>query len=462
MAREKKLMGFNNKYQGKVLIVDDDKTTLRLFEALLYKENFLPYLAENIETLFSYIKKETFDAILLDVFLGKDNGISAISNILANSPSTKIIVMTSNGSIDAAVEAMEKGATTFVTKSTEPQKIIEEIKRRLISDKISTEFSENIGKELGIIGKSEEIQKVIKNILILKDVDSTVLITGESGTGKEIVAKAIHKLSRRCSYPFEAINCGAIPENLLESELFGYKKGAFTDAKSDKKGSFENCKGGTLFLDEISEMPFPLQVKLLRVLQENEVKPIGANYSVKIDTRILASTNKNLKDLVEHGEFRRDLYYRLNVVPIYIPPLRQRKIDIPILISHFLEVYNKKFGKKVRIPTPSSIAKLSLYDWPGNIRELQNSIQRAVILSTDNEFHLEHVFPKKEDSLDIYSFPLEYSRAKMEFEKTFLEKILRFSKGNVSKAARFAGKFRSDIYRLMARYGMDRSQFKEN
>ncbi len=245
------------------------------------------------------------------------------------------------------------------------------------------------GASLGIIGASQSIQQVFDRIHQVKDVDSTVLINGESGTGKELVARAIHQSSTRAKERFEAVNCGAIAANLLESELFGHKRGAFTDAKADRKGLFEVCDGGTLFLDEIGEMPMNLQVKLLRVLQEREVMPVGSSSTIKVNTRVVAATNKNLADEVKAGNFRTDLYYRLNVLQILLPPLRERTEDIPLLVRFFLDRFNKRFTKSIQPPTKELESRLVSYAWPGNIRELQNAVERGVVLSEDNTLSLD-------------------------------------------------------------------------
>jgi two-component system response regulator GlrR len=304
----------------------------------------------------------------------------------------------------------------------------------------------------------------LQQIEQVRNVSSNVLIVGESGTGKELVARAIHSTSDRKTHRFAAINCGAIPENLLESELFGHKRGSFTDAKSNRIGIFEACNQGTLLLDEIGEMPIDLQVKLLRVLQEKEITPLGSSKSVKVNTRVLAATNRNLLADIKSGRFREDLYYRLSVITIENPPLNTRKSDIPILVEHFLRKMNSVFNKAIRPPTQDLEARLMTYSWPGNIRELQNCIERGVILSTDGELHLENMFQSLEHKAETNSlngnlsreiFHQSLSAAKKDFEKEYLKQLLEITRGNISEMASMSSRYRADIYRLLTKHGLE-------
>jgi DNA-binding NtrC family response regulator len=330
-------------------------------------------------------------------------------------------------------------------------------------------------QDLGLIGKSVPLMRVLSTIQRLKDVTSTVIIFGESGTGKELVARALHKTSPRGDGVFQAINCGAIPEKLLESELFGHVRGAFTDAKSDRKGIFEICAEGTLLLDEISEMPLPLQVKLLRVLQEREVIPVGSSRSIKVNTRVLASTNRDLDEEVKAGRFREDLFFRLSVLRVELPPLRDRCEDVPLLVEHFLKRFNERFNRSVMRPSDEEMARLMTYDWPGNVRELCNAVERGVVLSEDEKLHFEDILPPlarasssqasgdgDADSLVMtpdLSLPL--GEAKQRMEEAYIRKLLKATHGNISEAARISGLYRANIYRLMARYGIDHSGNKQ-
>lgn len=298
----------------------------------------------------------------------------------------------------------------------------------------------------------------------MKDVDSTVLVLGESGTGKELVARALHQLSKRSSNRFEAVNCAAIPENLLEAELFGCKKGAFTDAKADRKGLFEICNDGTLFLDEIGEMPVHLQSKILRALQEKEVTPLGASKSIKIKTRVVAATNQNLDRLVREGKFRKDLFYRLSVLQIMVPPLRDRNEDIELLAAYFTDRLAKQFDKKIEPLSSELTVRLSSYEWPGNVRELYNSLERAVVLSSDGRLSTGDIFSHLESNDDYTSIgsgefkPLQ--EAKEDFERHYLEKLLDSTGGNVSQASKIAGRMRTDMYRLFSKHNIDPNSFK--
>lgn len=479
----------------RVLIVDDDRCILDLLSRQLVSEGFHCETAECLAEMREKIRREHFDAVLLDIHLSDgEDGLSVIPELLRDRPSTRIFIMTGSGSIEVAVEAMQLGASSFVLKNPDPGVFVRALKKHFagrglycetaaaVEDDLSEASEGGSGAfrsasslkpaDFGLVGSSAALQKVMDYVEILRDVDSRVLITGESGTGKEVVAKALHASSRRSGRRFEAINCGAIPENLLESELFGHKRGAFTDAKSDHKGFFETCSDGTLFLDEIGEMPLQLQVKLLRVLQESRVTPVGANQSIKINTRVIAATNRSLEEEVRKGRFREDLYYRLSVLKVHLPPLRERRDDIPALVLHFLKMFSDRFGKVVAAPTHEIMARLSARQWPGNIRELQNAIERGVVLSRDGRLHLEHMLEDFSDDEssdsetamigdfgEYLSMPL--SEAKESFEKVYLGELLRLSKGNISEAARLCGRYRADIYRLMEKHGMKREDLRE-
>ena len=329
--------------------------------------------------------------------------------------------------------------------------------------------------DLGFIGQGKVYQDLCRTMDQVKNVDSTVLLLGESGTGKEVVARAIHGLSDRSKMRFEAINCAAIPESLLESELFGHKKGSFTDAKTDRKGIFELCSEGTLLLDEIGDMPINLQTKILRVLQEREIVPIGSSQPVKINTRVLAATHRDLVEEIQSGNFREDLYFRLSVVPISIPPLRHRKDDIVLLVEHFLTKLNTRFKKDIAPPGPEIMNRLLAYDWPGNIRELRNSLERAIVMSHDGKLHIEHFFQhfpnmnslrvsqpeEAEDTLigeEVFDLPL--TDAKQAFEKVYVERLLVKTNGNIAELARKCGRYRADIYRLFDKYGIDHDSYR--
>lgn len=453
--------------QATVVVIDDDSDIRVLLRKCLEIEGIRVFEAESINELKSIVSKRFIDAVLADVYLDGENGLDVTMYLASEAPFTKVFIMTAQDTVSLAVDAMEKGATTFFPKSMGPVKIADSLKEHMrVSLELPHSQTERIGN-VQLIGRSSKMQTVLQQIQQMKDVDSTVLILGESGTGKELVARALHEGSLRQKGGFEAINCGAIPETLLESELFGHRKGAFTDAKSDRKGLFEICSEGTLLLDEIGDMPLSLQVKLLRVLQEREVRPLGSGTTVKINTRVIASTHKNLEEEVRQGRFRQDLYFRLSVLQVSVPPLRERREDIPLLVNHFIQIFNQRFGKQVREPSHEVMARLKAAPWVGNIRELQNAIERAVVLSQDNIFHLENVFCDRDvpeegqgGVYDLENLPLSHAEAKERFERQYLEKLLTKSHGNISHAARLAGKHRVEIYRLLGKYQIDHSKYK--
>jgi DNA-binding NtrC family response regulator len=452
-------------YAGQVLIADDDPFVCELLRAELEEAHFRVTVVASLPELRKCISQRSYDFVLLDLFLEDENAIEAIPFLVRESPYSKIIVMSAHGTIELAVDAMEQGASYFISKSKDPKVLVTALKDKMV---IKTHTDDHpILENYGIIGNSPGILDVLQKINRIRDADSIVLITGESGTGKELVARAIHASSKCSQERFEAINCGAIPENLLESELFGYKKGAFTDAKTDRMGLFELCQNGTLFLDEIGDLPFNLQVKLLRALEEHEILPLGCSETIKVNTRVIAATNKNLPTEVKEGRFREDLYYRLNVLWVNLPALRERRADIPLLIGHFLKRFNQRFGKTVAFPTKELEARLVALDWPGNIRQLQNALERGVILSVDGQLHFEdmiepesHESPSQPFSENVWSIPL--SDAKRDFEKAYLQRLLEATRGNISEIARISGRYRADIYRLMSKYGVEWEEFRRS
>lgn len=453
---------------ARILVIEDDESMQLILRELLVHAGFRVELANSIKSAKKQLDLFVYDAALIDIHLGEESGLDLVPYIVREFPFTKILVNSAAGSAEIAVQAMDLGAVSFVTKSADPRKIVNELKLRLEQAHIARNNGtfDEVFKKIGLVGSSDVMRDLFENIEQLKDVDATILLSGESGTGKELVARAIHSLSGRANQRFEAINCGAIPETLLESELFGYKKGAFTDAKTDKKGIFEICSEGTLFLDEIGELPYPLQVKLLRVLQEKEVKPIGSNQTIKINTKVVAATNKILADEVKKHKFREDLYFRLSVFPIELPPLRNRTDDIPELVEHFVKRFNLRYTRTVAVPSKDLLARLISYAWPGNIRELQNSLERAVVLSKDGKLHLEHILPKptthEPEPTESYSNNecILFTEAKNNFERHYVNNILQHTHGNVTEAAKIAGRYRSDIYRLMEKHHIKQEDFR--
>lgn len=475
-----------NVYRGRLLIVDDDQQTCAFWKLALSEEGYLVDLAHSLDEMKDIVSRYSIDAVLLDLNLGSENGLDGVPFLVSKTPLSKVFILTAHASLETAIWALQNGATGYITKDTEPAEIARQIAKHIQPQDLRVDNLrvEEFAK-IGLIGSSKVFQELCTRLQQLKDVDSTILLLGESGTGKEVIARTLHKISNRSNERFEAINCAAIPENLLESELFGHKRGAFTDAKADRKGIFELCSRGTLLLDEIGDMPLSLQAKLLRVLQERIVVPIGSSTSVKIDTRVIAATHRDLVEEIQSGRFREDLFYRLSVVPLYIPPLRHRKEDIPLLVEAFIREFNERFNRNIHTPNDAVLKRLLAYDWPGNIRELRNAIERAVVLTQDDNLRIEDLFqhlhpsykqvdipmhgepqPKEKEAhptpsgLDKELFQLPLTEAKQVFEKIYLEWMLSETHGNISETSKRAGRYRADIYRLLERYDLQIDQYR--
>ena len=399
----------------KILIVDDEEKIRKILSRLLEDED---YRVKAVETGLRAISvSETFqpDIILMDQNMPGLNGIDAMVSIKEKFPLITVIIITAFGEVTMAVQAIKKGAYDYLEKPFDNDKLLLLIKRAIDHKQLTLELSSLKRKIIreksfeSIIGANEKMKKIIAQAKCVADTDSTVLIQGESGVGKEIIANAIHQASRRKDGPFIALNCGAIPLSLIESELFGHEKGAFTDAKEIRLGKFEQANGGTLFLDELGELPFEAQVKLLRVLEERKITRVGGVKNIPVDVRILSATNNNLEDKVQKGSFRLDLYYRLNIFPIQIPPLRDRKDDIPLFIEHFIHKFNDEFGLNIQNMSKQTVDQLVNYNWPGNIRDLQNAIQSAMILCREGTISSEHL------PMRIKGFPI-LGGSKIEFD----------------------------------------------
>jgi two-component system response regulator GlrR len=377
-------------------------------------------------------------------------------------PDMPVIILTAHGSIESAVEAMKRGAFTYLTKPFDSRELILQIERAREKNQLTGEISRL--KELleerfnfaNIIAKSEGMRLVLEKVARIADTESNVAIYGASGTGKELIAKAIHISSQREKYPLLAINCAAIPESLLESELFGFEKGAFTGAVKNSKGLFSRADKGTVFLDEIGDMPLSIQAKLLRVLQEKNFVPLGSEKPVSVDVRIIVATNKDLKEEVKSGNFREDLFYRIHVIPVELPLLKDRKDDIPPLVEHFIKKYSGVMGKKVTSITPAAMQKLMLHDWPGNVRELENTIEYAIAMTESNTLADNLILHTKNEQEEL----LTLQEARAGFEKKYIENLLKITSGNVSKASELAGKYRADFYNLMKKYNITPQDFK--
>lgn len=448
-------------FSGNLLVVDDDDSIRFLLIKKLEKLGFKIYGANSLKEAAKLIESVPFNAVILDQYLKDGLGTELVNNIMTTSPYTKIVFLTAHESVELATETLLNGASGFLLKSETVDKNIENFVKIIKPSRVSSEI--NNVKTSEVIGRSTPIQNVLNKLSRIAQTDSTVLLTGESGVGKELFAKTLHQMSHRKDAQFIAINCAAISEQLLEAELFGSKKGAYTDARSDRKGYFESCNDGTLLLDEIGEMSPSMQAKLLRVLQEKEVTPVGSCVPVKINTRVIAATNRVLWDEVKKGNFREDLYYRLAVINIHIPPLKERIEDIPLLVSYFLKKFNKKFNKQVQEPSNEIYAKLKAYSWPGNVRELYNSIERAMLLADKNQMYIEDLIPPRAlNEGGLYSggpdskeaIPLDYKEAKDKFEKRYIENLLKVTNYKITDAAKVSNQYRTNIYRLIEKHNI--------
>lgn len=426
-----------------ILVIDDEETIRDACSQVLIKEGYSVKAAEDgIEGL-RLFRTEFFHAVLLDLKLPDMDGMEILSRIKEDNPKTPVIIITGYASIDSAIEAMKRGAADYLPKPFTPEQLRLIIKKSLDSRKMLIEniyLREELKKQVEfnmVIGKSPVMGRVLDIVERISSSDSTVLITGESGTGKEILAREIHNHSPRRNAPFVVVDCGALVETLFESELFGHIKGSFTGAHETKHGRFEVANGGTIFLDEISNISLNIQAKLLRVIQEREVTRVGSTKPIKVDVRILAATNENLADLVRKEKFREDLFYRLSVVPLNLPPLRERKEDIPFLIDHFLKKYCKKTRKDIKGISPAVKKALVEYDWPGNIRELENTIERAVVLSKKNMIELEDLVYHGISASSSLLLPVGGKPKSLDdIEKEYIKIVLQAQHGNKSKTAK--------------------------
>jgi two-component system response regulator PilR (NtrC family) len=457
-----------------ILVVDDDLSMRELLEYMLTKEGYKVTCAQNGRGAIALLEKENVDLLLCDIRLGDITGLDVLRASKKTNPDTVVILISAYATTETAVEAMHEGAYDYVPKPFDKDELMQTIAKALDLRTIEHEkkiLDDELKKNLHfgiIVGNSPAMRHIYKLIRQVAKTKTNVLITGESGTGKELIARAIHNESERCDQPIVVINCGGIPETLMESELFGHKKGSFTGATHDKKGLFEIAHKGTIFLDEIGELSLPIQVKLLRAVQEKVFKPVGANEDISVDIRIISATNKDLEKEVIAGNFREDLFYRLNVIEIKVPPLRERKTDLRALAQHFLEKYSHEMGKEISKFSSYALDLLNKYDFPGNIRELENLLERSVALSTTNIILPDSLalslhkrrwiegFKDRRFDLDEVARGVNLDSIMAEIERAYLKKALDCSDGNKNKAAELLGiSFRSLRYRL-EKLGIDR------
>lgn len=458
----------------KILLVDDEEIFLRPLAKTMLSAGFLVDTASSVPEAREKLKADEFDLVISDVRMPGTDGIEFTRTVHAEFPDLPVILMTAYGSIRTAVDAMKAGAGDYLLKPFEPDEMLLLVRRTLeihdlrVADKYRAEKNqETFEFRKTVVCESlamRRLQEEVENILAL---DTTVLLTGETGTGKQLIARGIHYSGPRKNGPLIEINCAAIPETLFESELFGFAKGSFTGAASDRKGLFQLADGGTLFLDEIGEVPLSLQTKLLSAIQDRKFIRIGGSRQIDVDVRIIAATNKTLEEEVAAGRFRKDLYFRLNVYPLRVPPLRERKEDIPILGEIFLLRYARKCGKRIRAISPGSIELLKSCEWPGNVRELENIIERAVIREKGEELTIppDLLFPAgSEDALPFSSevpFKDAKERVVSSFEKRYLEEVLRRSGGKLTDAARAAGMDNKNFSEKMKRYGITLDDYRQ-
>ncbi|MBI3271373.1 MAG: sigma-54-dependent Fis family transcriptional regulator [Planctomycetes bacterium] len=439
-----------------VLVVEDDQASCALLEEVLLKEGYRVATARSGDAAVELARTERFGVVVSDIRMmetGSLSGIDVLKAFRAASPDTVVILITAFGSIETALEARKEGAFDYVSKPFKLEEIKVAVRRAIEHRRLVRQQGSRAPQPPStagpsqIVGRSRAMVDVYKTVAEASATSTTILIRGETGTGKERIAEFIHTHSPRADGPYLAINCSSLTESLLESELFGHVKGAFTGAFASKKGLFEEASGGTLFLDEVGDTPLSLQAKLLRALAEHEIKPVGSSEVITVDVRIIAATNKGLEAMVKSGEFREDLFYRLNVVPILLPPLRDRVEDIPELVQHFLEKYNAANGKNVASVAPEALALLVAYPWPGNVRQLEAVIERAVTLNRKTVILTEDLDPKLRESGRLRRLPTLEDK-----EKEYIQQVLQETRGNVKAAAEILGIDRKTLYRKCSRY----------
>jgi two-component system, NtrC family, response regulator GlrR len=440
----------------RVLLIDDDKDLLQLIAMRLSATGYAVTAVESGEAALAALAVSRPQVVVTDLRMQGMDGMALFDAIHRDSPSLPVVILTAHGTIPEAVTATRRGVFSFLTKPFEPKVLLDTVAEAMrLSSPPASGTLESWRAEL--ITRSSGMEDLLSQARRVAASDASVCIFGASGTGKELLARAIHRASPRAEAPFVAVNCGAIPEGLLESELFGHKKGSFTGAVSDRRGLFQAAHGGTLFLDEIGDMPLPLQVKLLRALEERKIRPVGSHETFDVDVRVIAATHRKLEERIASGEFREDLYYRLNVVKLYIPTLAERREDIPLLANEFLSRLKARYRRAQLAFSPQALELLVSAPWPGNVRQLLNVVEQAVALNA-TEVIPESLVAQALDAGDTSLTPLD--EARRAFERDYLVRILKITGGNVTKAARLAGRNRTEFYRLLERHALEPSLFK--
>ncbi|MBP1752800.1 MAG: two component, sigma54 specific, transcriptional regulator, Fis family [Geobacteraceae bacterium] len=452
----------------KILVVDDEESIRASLAGILEDENFIISFAGDGVMALEMVAKEMPDLVLLDIWMPRMDGIETLQKLKGINPELVVIMMSGHGTIETAVKSTKMGAYDFIEKPLSLEKLLVTVRNALGMKRLRAEndsLRELAFGDYAITGGSPAMMKLMEQIKLVAPTNASVLITGENGTGKELVARSIHYQSLRQGKPFVEVNCAAIPEELIESELFGHEKGAFTGAVAQKKGRFDLADGGTIFLDEIGDMSLKTQAKVLRILQERKFERVGGTKTIEVDVRVIAATNKILEDEIRAGNFREDLFYRLNVVPFTVPPLRERKEDIPLLTEQFLQKYCHTEGREIKTVAPETMELMKNYDWPGNVRELKNIIERLVIMTpglsiraADLPSYMSEAVDNRVGSAPKFENVLDFNtlrEAREEFEKEFILQKLEENNWNVSKTAEIIELERSNLYRKMKSYGID-------
>ncbi|HAA55911.1 MAG TPA: DNA-binding response regulator [Myxococcales bacterium] len=454
-----------------ILVVDDERSMRRVLHTMLEKQGHQIHTAQDGLEAVSLLAQHPISVLITDIKMPHMDGMALLDHTLTHHPSLPVILITAHGTVDSAVVALKKGAFDYITKPFDMNEMQQVVEKALHTRELNFKNFQPAPEEVGrydIIGRSRQMMEIYDMISKVADSPSNVLITGESGTGKELIARALHQNSSLCEKPYIAINCAAIPQQLMESELFGYEKGAFTGATTSKAGRFELADGGTLFLDEIGEIPVEMQVKLLRVLQYGDFERVGGIHTMRVNVRLIAATNQDPQEKIKEGSFREDLYYRLNVVPIRLPPLRERRSDIPLLVEHFVERFNKRLKKETEGVTPEALTCLQEYDWPGNIRELENVIERTTLFANGPRITLQDLpeeILQREKNSDVYippainydmsmSLPEMWKQQKERLEREMIARALEQTQGNVTKAAEKLGISRKSMQKKMKDLGL--------
>lgn len=450
---------------ARILLIDNEEGLCRMMSAVLGDSGYQVTAHTDATVAVADFSPASYDLVISDIKMPRMNGLEVLNRIRAIDQQVPVIMITAYATVETSIQALRNGAYDMLTKPFEPEELIYRVKNALKHRQLETEncqLKHQLQQQHGfasIIGSSPQLNKVLDTVKKVAARDISVLITGESGTGKELIARAIHHHSPRCDNCFMAINCGALPESVLESELFGHKKGAFTGAAADRKGIIESANGGTLFLDEIGNLPLNVQKTLLRFLQEQEIMRIGDTTPIKVDVRIVSATNADLHQEMAAGNYREDLYYRLNVVNIHLPPLRERSADIPILAAHFIKEQNEKFSTRVQGFTPEAMQQLCSFSWPGNIRQLKNVIEACMAMESGDFITLAVLAQFIDTSAVSQSVTQEYTSALGDFETRYLISILKSCAGNIEKAAQMAGMNIATIYRKLKKYQISKDDY---